>query len=729
MNEPSVLDYVKAKLAPWKGIRIDFPSERSSDYREVPIERDIPIASSDSKAGVLGGAEARPDVKVDAQAAIIPWRVLATIFLALLAQRAFEPPDRAVVQGILFYALAAVSLAWAASKKELTLVSAPEAVRRIDPYSVRQGAFVVGALLAMLALWTFGGNRFTAVNVTLWLSGLGAIIYSLWLPPAAEARSWLSQLKDFVGNPVWDIRVSRWSLFVLAVVVLVLFFRFYRLDQVPPEMFSDHAEKLLDVQDVLNGQTSIFFPRNTGREALQMVLTAGIAKYLGTGISFASLKIGTILAGLLTLPFIYLLGKEAGNRRIGLMALLFAGMAYWPNVISRVGLRFPLYPLFVAPALYFMVRGLRTSDRNSFIWAGVAIGMGLHGYSPARVIPIVITAGFLLYVLHRKSQEDRQQAVWYFMVLALVALIVFLPLGRFALENPEIFNYRTMTRVGNIEQPLPGPAWQIFLKNLGNALLMFHWNNGETWVHSIVYRPALDVISAAFLFLGSILLILRYRQEKNWIDLFLLVSVPLLMLPSILSLAFPNENPSLNRAGGALVPVFIIVGFGFDHIVTSIRSRLREGWGKKLAVGLAALLIVLSASQNYDLVFNQYYRQFLYSSWNTTELGGVIRAFDDSIGSPDSAWVVAYPHWVDTRLVGINAGYPVRDFGILPENLEDTVETPDAKLFLLKPEDEDAIQALKLYYPQGTLSKYTSKVESKDFLMYFVPPAGTSEIP
>jgi hypothetical protein len=107
----------------------------------------------------------------------------------------------------------------------------------------------------------------------------------------------------------------------------------------------------------------------------------------------------------------------------------------------------------------------------------------------------------------------------------------------------------------------------------------------------------------------------------------------------------------------------------------------------------------------------------------------VIRAFDDSIGSPDSAWVVSYPHWVDTRLVGINAGYPARDFGILPENLKDTVETPDTKLFLLKPEDEDAIQALKLYYPQGTLSKYTSKVESKDFLMYFVPPAGTSEIP
>jgi hypothetical protein len=729
MNEPSVLDYVKAKLAPWKGIRIDFPSEQSSDYRDVPIERDIPISSFDRDAGVIGEAEAIPDVRAGAQAAIIPWRLLATIFLALLAQRAFEPPDRSVVQGILFYALAALSLAWAAWTKDLTLDSARETVRRIDSYSVRQGAFVVGALLSMLALLTFGGNRFTPVNVTLWLSGLGAIIYSLWLSRPAESRSWLWRVKDFVGNPVWDIKVSRRSLFVLAVIVLAVFFRFYRMDQVPPEMFSDHAEKLLDVQDVLNGQMRIFFPRNTGREALQMALTAGIAKYLGTGISFASLKIGTILAGLLTLPFVYLLGKEVGNRRIALMALLFAGVAYWPNVISRVGLRFPFYPLFAAPALYFMVRGLRTSDRNSFIWAGLAVGMGLHGYSPARAIPLVVTAGFLVYLLHEKSREDRQQAVWYFMILALVALIVFLPLGRFALENPELYNYRAMTRVGNIEQPLPGPAWQIFLKNLGNALLMFHWNNGETWVHSIVFRPALDVISAAFLFLGTLLIILRYVQEKNWLDIFLLVSIPLLMLPSILSLAFPNENPSLNRAGGALVPVFIIVGFGFDHIVTSLRSRLREGLGKLLAVGLAALLIVLSARQNYDLVFNQYYRQFLYSSWNTTELGRVIRAFDDSIGSPDSAWVVAYPHWVDTRLVGINAGYPTRDFGILPENLKDTVETPDTKLFLLKPEDEDAIQALKLYYPQGTLSKYTSKVESKDFLMYFVPPAGTSEIP
>ena len=84
---------------------------------------------------------------------------------------------------------------------------------------------------------------------------------------------------------------------------MVIFFRTYRLAEVPTEPYSDHAEKLLDVYDVLQGKTSIFFTRNTGREALQFYLTAVVALVFGTGVSFMSLKIGTVLVGLATLPF------------------------------------------------------------------------------------------------------------------------------------------------------------------------------------------------------------------------------------------------------------------------------------------------------------------------------------------------------------------------------------------------------------------------------------------
>jgi hypothetical protein len=110
------------------------------------------------------------------------------------------------------------------------------------------------------------------------------------------------------------------------------------------------------------------------------------------------------------------------------------------------------------------------------------------------------------------------------------------------------------------------------------------------------------------------------------------------------------------------------------------------------------------------------------SSWNTTELGQVIRAFTQSMGSPDNAWVVAYPYWVDTRLVGINAGFPRKDYGIWPEDLNQTENLSGAKLFLINPSDNNAVSLLQQMYPAGWLQTYDSAIEGKDFLVYLVPP-------
>ena len=202
----------------------------------------------------------------------------------------------------------------------------------------------------------------------------------------------------------WTIHNSLWLLLLIAATALIFFFRFYQTTGVPPEPFSDHAEKILDVYDVSQGQTHIFFIRNTGREGFQMYWTLLIAKLFGTGLSFLSLKLGTAILGFLTLPFIYLLGKEIGGPRVGLFAFIMAGIGYWPNLISRVGLRFPLYPLFVAPMLLYLIRGLRTRNRNDFLLSGLFLGIGLHGYSPMRIVPFVVIAAFGFYWLHSQSK-------------------------------------------------------------------------------------------------------------------------------------------------------------------------------------------------------------------------------------------------------------------------------------------------------------------------------------
>lgn len=249
---------------------------------------------------------------------------------------------------------------------------------------------------------------------------------------------------------------------------------------------------------------------------------------------------------------------------------------------------------------------------------------------------------------------------------------------------------------------------------------MFAWSNGEIWPVSVPYRPALGVISAALFYLGIVLILVRYIRRRNWLDLFLILSIPLLMLPSILSLAFPSENPTLNRTAGAIVPVFVLIGLSLDGFLKGIQSRFSSTFGKRLAWVVGGFFLLWSGVNNYDVVFNKYQQNYALSSWNTSEIGGAIKNFTDTIGTQDSSYVVAYPHWVDTRLVGINAGFPTKDFAIWPDELSTTLEVQGPKLFIIKPDDADSLASLQSLYPQGILQRYESQVPNKDFYKFFV---------
>lgn len=718
MDEPTVLDYVKSRLFPWKYGPLQIPEVSPEMPPAMPPDA---TSTLPAQPGVTVQAPERPVVKP----AVWPWRGLLALALALVAQFALEPqPDRDWRLSAFLYLFSAAAIIWSYGSGEWRLPGLP--IREAqEPAAERllQRPFLLNLSipLALAAFLLFGDNQFTSFNVLVWVVALGLFVAAFW-EGNPFARLSYARVVDFVRRPAWRITISPWALALAAAAGLVLFFRLSQLAQVPSQMNSDHAEKLLDVLDVLNGDTRIFFPRNTGREFIQFYLTAAVAQWFGTGLTFLSLKIGTAIAGLVTLVYIYLLGKEIGSRQTGLWAAVFAGIAYWPNVITRIALRFSLYPLFVAPTLYYLVRGLRRSNRNDFILAGISLGLGLHGYSSFRIVPFVVLIMIGLYLLHRRSQGERLQTLYRLGLLALVAFIVFLPLLRYALDNPGMFAYRAFTRLSDWERPLPGPAWLIFLTNLWRAETMFFWDNGEIWLHSIPHRPALSAVAAALYFLGSVLVFARYLRSRHWLDLFLLLSVPLLMLPSILSLAFPAENPSLNRTAGAIVPVFILIGVGVESLVRSLADHLGAPGGRRLGWTLALLLLGLSALQDYHLVFDRYARQYSLSSWNSSEMGKVARDFVETFHEPDNVWVMSFPHWVDTRLVAFNAGFPGRDYEMFVDRLELTQGQPGPKLFILNPQDEKGQFTLHLMYPEGWMSEYPSTVESKNFLIYFVPP-------
>jgi 4-amino-4-deoxy-L-arabinose transferase-like glycosyltransferase len=705
MQEPSVLDYVKAKLMPWKG-----PAPQIQEF--TPPTPETP---------------ASPAVSTPFR---FPWRSLLALGLAFYAQWSLEPrADRTWRAGLWVYILAFLWLIWSNIQNEWKAAFKEEGEVQRDSLKLRWNcigwiAMAIGVISGALAFLTLNHNLFTSMNVFLWLLSLAAFLIFFWVP-GSRPWEWLQRLLASLKNLKLNITFTRWTLLLLAVVALVLFFRFYKLDQVPLDMTSDQAEKLLDVWDVRHEQTHIFFPRNTGREAFQFYLTSAVISIFNTGYSFLSLKIGTAICGLITLVYLYLLGKELGNRRVALIAVAFAGIAYWPNVFTRVALRFALYPLFAAPVLYYLIRGLRRSSRNDFLLAGLFLGAGLHSYSPFRIMPLVVLVAVGLYLLHRQAKGKRLQTMWMLGLLVIISVIVFLPLARYITENPanrEIFMYRSFTRLTSSEHPLPGPAGEIFLKNLWKALIMFAWDDGEVWTISIPHRPALDVISAALFYLGVLLIFLRYIRKQNWVHIFLILSVPLMMMPSILSLAFPNENPITNRTAGAMIPVFLIIGFALEGVMNAIQSGMKAPWGRRFAWGLVLFLVWISSTANFNLVFDRYNKVYEQAAWNTTEMGGIMRQFGDTVGDINNTWVIGYPYWVDTRLVGMASGQTLRDTFIGVEQLPSTQSALGPKLFLLNLQDQAAVEALRQLYPDGTLATHQSKLDSKNFYLYFVPP-------
>jgi hypothetical protein len=192
------------------------------------------------------------------------------------------------------------------------------------------------------------------------------------------------------------------------------------------------------------------------------------------------------------------------------------------------------------------------------------------------------------------------------------------------------------------------------------------------------------------------------------------------MLPSVLSLAFPDENPSLNRSAGALIPVFIVVGIAVENIFTNLRSKFSGRAGKWISWIAILLLLVGSAKINAQLVFVDYYEQYKTLAWNTSEIGQVIEQFSDTIGNEDNAWVIPYPHWVDTRLVGIHAVQQVKDYAIWRDDIDSTADIATPKLYIYRPDDLDTYDVLQNLYPDGINVIYPSAVDGRDFMLYYV---------
>src|SRR5664280_1336771 len=228
-EEPSVLDYLKSRLKFWEpGEKIRIPDE-SDLPKDAPSEafRSVEVPPSALPGGQDSLAMAKPPLVKPAEPNRWPWRSLLALALAFLAQRSWDAvTNRTATIGLFLYTLALALLVWACVSKEWTLASLPETGTVSDMLQVRWVPLILAIPLAVAAFLTLNNNLFTLLNVTLWVLAIACVVWGFWLPGEGLRSLW-KRVKAFMKGDTWQIKISRLTLVVLIMVVVIGFFRIY----------------------------------------------------------------------------------------------------------------------------------------------------------------------------------------------------------------------------------------------------------------------------------------------------------------------------------------------------------------------------------------------------------------------------------------------------------------------------------------------------------------------
>ncbi len=602
-----------------------------------------------------------------------------------------------------------------------------------DGERLRWPYLAVAAVLAALAFPRFSGNRFSAGGTLMWVISL--LILGLASIPKS-AVSWLAvrdRMRSLIPRQA-GVSISWYEVGLLAAMALAAYLRLYRIGELPSEMGCDLPHVYSNVQAILAGELQVFFPSHPGREGLFFFVTALFARLWG--LSHTTIKFSSALVGLATLPALYALGRELYGRSVGLCAAYLGAVSHWHIIASRSGLRAVMLPLLMILAWLWLVRGMRSGRRGWFYLSGLACGLGLYTYNAFVAVPVFLGGALLLCWLLRGA--DRQGAHWTnALLLAAVVLVVYVPLGRYAYENPTMYAFRAATRLTGMERPLGEDLLGVLVDNIGRGLFMFNGTGDSVYSTNVPFMRELGLFTAALLVLGGALVVWRWRQGYNWS---VLLALGIMLLPMTLSLAFPDEVPNAFRGIGTWPSAMLLAATGLERLFSAayapVAARFAGGsdcepggggqHGRVFAMASAGVLgATLAGAMVYEAVAAGQ-TCFVEFAWHQPRHNYSIslemaRVIDDY--RQGQAYIVSQPYWYDGKAV--RAQFRVEDQDWDNERLALVPGVPPLDeatahvLVLVHPDDAASQEMLRERFQKGVFVEHRDRQGLVAFLAFY----------
>ncbi len=427
------------------------------------------------------------------------------------------------------------------------------------------------------------------------------------------------------------------KLFLIGIIFLAVFFRFYQINIMPGGLFPDEAANGLDINLMQQGHLQPFYERGNGREALFFYMLWGSVELFGKGpwqhhiVSALVGVLSVLITFFLTRRLFSMFNGEDKNRsvNIALLASFLMAVNSWYVVLSRTAFRANLIPLFSTLTLYLLIASFQSKTlRNRMILAlltGASFALGFYTYIAYRIMaPILfmIIAWPLLAQIKQKQFWKTASSYKLPVISFIIGFVVFIyPIAKYFYTHPGSFVGRSgQVSVFNPELNhgnLIGTVGQV----LKESMLAYFTKGDLNWRHNISGFPFLSQIISPFFGIGLVIVTIfgiwyffAPNKRKHFWPYFLLTGWFWGMLLPVITTA--EGIPHGLRSIGTIPVVFIITAWAIYefcrivlkahhgvytkyHMDDSRRSRLVLNAFKFAAAAFVLALIL----QTYFLYF------------------------------------------------------------------------------------------------------------------------------
>ncbi len=205
-------------------------------------------------------------------------------------------------------------------------------------------------------------------------------------------------------DPAQDIS-KNWARFWFWIILAVAFyFRMYKIHEAAGIYWDDCAVSIVDARGILEFKERPMLMPIANREPFYCYSLAALWSFIPNAYAIFIHRLGGGLIDLGAVWLFYLVGKEVGGRRVGLVAAAL-GAVNKPMIIGAfTGNSNVTAPMAVALILLTTLRLFKNPNWKHFVWWGLSLGFAPYNYTSVRPwLLFIVTAVFLWIWFYREK--------------------------------------------------------------------------------------------------------------------------------------------------------------------------------------------------------------------------------------------------------------------------------------------------------------------------------------